>query len=98
MGGKRQRGKKAKEREKVGKENTGKKVFLLGHSMGGIAVQSYGIMYPGTVDGIVSSGGGTIVNVDGPDTEGATTITPDNLNFFARHALPQISQLLPMPS
>lgn len=55
--------------------------------MGGIAVQSYGIMYPGTVDGIVSSGGGTIVNVDGPDTEGATTITPDNLNFFARHAL-----------
>ncbi|MCC7825301.1 lysophospholipase, partial [Klebsiella pneumoniae] len=25
-------------------------------------------MYPGTVDGIVSSGGGTIVNVDGPDT------------------------------
>ena len=78
------------------KENTGKKVFLLGHSMGGIAVQSYGIMYPGTVDGIVSSGGGTIVNVDGPDTEGATTITPDNLNFFARHALPQISQLLPM--
>lgn len=53
-------------------------------------------MYPGTVDGIVSSGGGTIVNVDGPDTEGATTITPDNLNFFARHALPQISQLLPM--
>lgn len=55
-------------------------------------------MYPGTVDGIVSSGGGTIVNVDGPDTEGATTITPDNLNFFARHAVPQISQLLPMPS
>lgn len=53
-------------------------------------------MYPGTVDGIVSSGGGTIVNVNGPDTEGATTITPDNLNFFARHALPQISQLLPM--
>lgn len=44
----------------------------------------------------MSSGGGTIVNVDGPDTEGATTITPDNLNFFARHALPQISQLLPM--
>jgi len=53
-------------------------------------------MYPGSVDGIVSSGGGTIVNVDGPDTQGATTITPDNLNFFARHALPQISQLLPM--
>lgn len=77
-------------------ENADQKVFLLGHSMGGIAVQSYGIMYPGTVDGIVSSGGGTFASVDGPNTEGVTTVTPDNLNFFARHALPQISQILPM--
>ena len=76
-------------------ENADKKVFLLGHSMGGIAVQSYGIMYPGTVDGIVSSGGGTFASVDGPNTEGVTTVTPDNLNFFAHlvRSLPASSSL-----
>ena len=30
--------------------------------MGGFAVQSYGAKYPGTVDGIVSNGGGIAVN------------------------------------
>lgn len=37
-------------------ENPGKKVFLLGHSMGGFCVALYGLRYPGRAAGIVMSG------------------------------------------
>lgn len=38
-------------------ENPNRKIFLLGHSMGGYAVALYGAMYPGKrLDGIISSG------------------------------------------
>ena len=37
-------------------ENPGKKVFLLGHSMGGFCTALYGLRYPGKLAGIVLSG------------------------------------------
>jgi lysophospholipase len=43
--------------DKAIEENPDRKVFLLGHSMGGYAVALYGAMYPGKrLSGIVSSG------------------------------------------
>jgi lysophospholipase len=43
-------------------ESNGKKVFLFGHSMGGETVTLYGTKYPGTVDGIITSGALTHYN------------------------------------
>ena len=59
-------------------ENPGKKSFLIGHSMGAFAVQSYGIEY-GDVDGIVSNGGGIFMNPWGKSTQFPQTIVADNL-------------------
>lgn len=39
-------------------------LFLIGHSMGGFAVTTYGMKYPGKVRGIVSSAGVTRMNTD----------------------------------
>lgn len=43
-------------------ESDGKKVFLLGHSMGGETVALYGTKYPGKADGIITSGALTRYN------------------------------------
>lgn len=43
-------------------ESNGKKVFLLGHSMGGETVALYGSKYPGKTDGIITSGALTRYN------------------------------------
>ena len=77
-------------------ENQGKKVFLFGHSMGSFAVQSYGVKYPGTVNGIVSNGGGIAINPWGRDTEGPEKITAHDLTDAEKNAKPTISQKLPM--
>lgn len=45
-------------------ENPALPVFLIGHSMGGFAVTTYGMKYPGKVKGIVSSAGVTRMNTD----------------------------------
>lgn len=37
-------------------ENPGLPVFLLGHSMGGYAVNFFGTKYPGAVKGIIGIG------------------------------------------
>ncbi len=42
--------------EAVTENNTGLPVYLIGHSMGGLAVTSFGAKYPGKVAGIVTSG------------------------------------------
>ncbi|MCD6484464.1 MAG: lysophospholipase [Candidatus Odinarchaeota archaeon] len=42
--------------EHVKKENNIEKVFLLGHSMGGLIVLRYGLKYPDDLIGIISSG------------------------------------------
>lgn len=43
-------------------EGNGKKVFLLGHSMGGETAVLYGTKYPGKADGIITSGALTRYN------------------------------------
>jgi lysophospholipase len=48
--------------EKAKAENPGKKVFLIGHSMGGYAVALFGTKYPGKASGIVCSGALTRYN------------------------------------
>jgi lysophospholipase len=44
------------------KENPTLPVFLIGHSMGGFAVTTFGMKYPGKVNGIVASGAVTRFN------------------------------------
>lgn len=44
------------------KENPGLPVFLIGHSMGGFAVTTFGMKYPNKVKGIVASGAATRFN------------------------------------
>ena len=43
---------------------SGLPVFLIGHSMGGFAVTTYGMKYPGKVTGIVASAAVTRMNID----------------------------------
>lgn len=47
-------------------ENSAVPVFLIGHSMGGFAVTTFGMKYPGTVNGIVASGAVTRFNATFP--------------------------------
>ncbi|MSS45742.1 lysophospholipase [Cutibacterium sp. WCA-380-WT-3A] len=77
-------------------QNPGKKVFLVGHSMGAMAVQSFGITYPGEVDGIVSNAGGIFMNPFGKDVEQPEVVTAKNLTPAEQHAKPTVSQLLPL--
>lgn len=82
--------------EQARAENPGRPVFLLGHSMGAVAVQTYGVKYPGTVRGIVSNAGGIPVNPWGRDTEGAEEITPEGLTQAEKDAPQQVSDYLPL--
>lgn len=43
----------------IKEENEGKKVFIIGHSMGGMIATLYGIKHPNKVDGIILSAGVT---------------------------------------
>lgn len=78
------------------KDTPGKKIFLLGHSMGAQAVQGYGIAYPNDVDGIISTAGGIGMNRYGKDTLKPQVITAKNLTEAEKHAKPTVSQLLPL--
>ena len=80
--------------EKAKAENPSTKTFLLGHSMGGLAVDFHGIKYPGSVDGIVANGGGALFNPYGGTDEGET-ITPEAMTDVQREAQPTIYQRLP---
>ena len=79
-------------------ENPGKKSFLIGHSMGAMAVQSSGLEYPGDVDGIVSNGGGLFMNPWGRSTQYPQTIVADNLTEKERNASPALTKKLPLES
>lgn len=57
----------------------GKKVIMLGHSMGAIATQHYVTKYPTGVDLAVTNGGGVPLNPYGKNTLKPTYITPKNL-------------------
>lgn len=48
--------------ERAKAENPGLPLFLIGHSMGGLAVTTFGMKYPGQVNGIVASGAVTRFN------------------------------------
>jgi lysophospholipase len=48
--------------ERAKAENPGRPLFLIGHSMGGLAVTTYGMKYPNTVNGIIASGAVTRFN------------------------------------
>lgn len=81
--------------QKAKAEHSSTKTFLLGHSMGGIAVDFYGIKYPGTVDGIVSNGGGALINPYGGNAQGKT-ITPEAITKVQREADPTLYDQLPL--
>lgn len=80
--------------EKAKAENPSTKTFLLGHSMGAIAVDFHGIKYPGSVDGIVANGGGALFNPYG-GTDKGETITPEKMTDVQREAQPTLYQRLP---
>jgi lysophospholipase len=69
--------------DKAKAENHGKKVFLIGHSMGGYAVALFGTKYPGQVSGIITSGALTRYNLpifgSLPLAQPADTYTPNGL-------------------
>ena len=63
--------------ELIKKENENEKIFILGHSMGGMIGSLYGIDYPNRVDAIILSAGVTVdnaklmesnMNIDDEDT------------------------------
>lgn len=69
--------------EAARKENPALPVFLIGHSMGGMAVALFGTQYPGKVTGIVTSGALTcFMKPEGremPLTQPADTYVPNTL-------------------
>lgn len=81
--------------QKAKSENPSTKTFLLGHSMGALAVDFFGIKYPGTVDGIVANGGGALINPYGGNAQGKT-ITPEKMTKVQREAQPAIYDRLPL--
>lgn len=77
-------------------ENPGLKTFMLGHSMGALASQFYGIKYPNQVDGFVTNGGGAPLNLSGRGHQEGATITPDEITEAQRQLAPTISEALPL--
>ena len=80
--------------KKAKAEHPDNKTFLLGHSMGGLAVNFYGIKYPGVVDGIIANGGGAAINPHG-GLEKSTVLTPAQLTDMQREAQPTLYESLP---
>ena len=71
------------------------KTFLLGHSMGALTVQAYGIREPGKVDGIITNGGGAPLNLSGKKATGET-ITPDEISEVQKQLDPTLFERLPL--
>ena len=76
-------------------ENQGVKTFLLGHSMGSLTVEAYGIRNPGKVDGIITNGGGAPLNLSGKNVAGKN-ITPDDISETQKKLDPTIFERLPL--
>lgn len=76
-------------------ENQGVKTFLLGHSMGSLTVEAYGIREPGKVDGIITNGGGAPLNLSGKNVAGKN-ITPDDISETQKKLDPTIFERLPL--
>ncbi|MBP3088572.1 alpha/beta fold hydrolase [Corynebacterium sp. sy017] len=71
------------------------KTYMLGHSMGALAAQFYGIKYNGEVAGIISNGGGTPLNFSGRKDSG-NTITPRDMSEAQKALGPTLSERLPL--
>lgn len=71
------------------------KTFLLGHSMGALTVEAYGIREPGKVDGIISNGGGAPLNLSGKNVAGQV-VTPDQITELQRNLQPNLFERLPL--
>lgn len=78
------------------RENAGKKVIMLGHSMGAMATQMFETKYPTAVDATVSNGGGVIYNPYGKNTLQPKVITPANLPEANTKLEPTLSEKLPL--
>ncbi|WP_018117788.1 alpha/beta hydrolase [Corynebacterium mastitidis] len=76
-------------------ENPNVKTFMLGHSMGALAAQFYGIKYPGDVAGIVTNGGGAPINLSGRN-EAGPVVTPEEITQKQRELDPTLSERLPL--
>lgn len=82
--------------QRAKQENSGQKIFMLGHSMGSLASQFYGIKYPNQVDGFVTNGGGAPLNLSGRGHQEGQTITPDAITEAQKELAPTLSEALPM--
>ncbi|MDK8450285.1 alpha/beta hydrolase [Corynebacterium mastitidis] len=76
-------------------EHPNVKTFMLGHSMGALAAQFYGIKYPGDVAGIVTNGGGAPINLSGRN-EAGPVVTPEEITQKQRELDPTLSERLPL--
>lgn len=78
------------------KQETGVPTFLLGHSMGALASQFFGIKYPGEVAGIVTNGGGAPLNLSGNNAPAGRVVTPEMITEAQRQIQPSLFDQLPM--
>ena len=76
-------------------ENPELKTFMMGHSLGAIASQFYGIKYPGQVDGFITNAGGVPFNKSGIN-DAADIITPRDITDAQRKYLPSLMEFLPL--
>lgn len=81
--------------QKAKAENPNQKTFMLGHSMGALAAQFYGIKYPGQIDGFVTNGGGAPFNKSGRNEPGQN-ITPRDITDAQRAMGTNIWDRLPV--
>ncbi|KQB83369.1 alpha/beta hydrolase [Corynebacterium oculi] len=81
--------------QKAKAEHPDVKTFMLGHSMGALAAQFYGIKYPGEVAGIITNGGGAPINLSGRNEPGPV-VTPQEITQKQRELDPTFSERLPM--
>ncbi|KQB83451.1 alpha/beta hydrolase [Corynebacterium lowii] len=81
--------------QKAKAEHPDVKTFMLGHSMGALAAQFYGIKYPGEVAGIVTNGGGAPLNLSGRNEQGQV-VTPQEITDMQRELDPTLSERLPL--
>ncbi len=81
--------------QKAKSENPGLKTYMLGHSMGALAAQFYGIKYPGQIDAFVTNGGGAPFNFSGVNNPGQT-ITPEAITEKQRNSQPSIFERVPL--
>ena len=77
-------------------QNKGKKVFVIGHSMGSFATEMLETKYPTDMDGTITNGGGIPWNPYGKNTLQPKMITAKGLPAANTKLDPTISEKLPL--